>query len=596
MRCRLLQCALLPTLIASSALADTDGWTRIGPEGGNLTAIAFDPDRPELQYAVAQYQLFRRRDGGAWTRILPDEPAYGLAAAPGGRVYVGGYGQVLRSRDHGATFAASAVPANAFIGRVTVDPNDPDVVYAVATNLPYGPDGQSLWRSNDGGASWQLLRELPSERVAGVAIDPEAPSTLYVALERSGLLVSSDGGLTWTSPETPPCGDGSGEPPRCVTALLARPGALLIGTYDAGVLRSADGGATWQAVSAAAFVGDLAAATDAGDVLYAGGATVWPGRGRDAGARGLLLRSDDGGISWQATGDAPPAPVVTVAGDPRDADRVLAGTGSIDGSPGHGLYASADAGAAWQLDQRGLDAVCGYAIAAAATATTTLHVSAPVDTASLYRSADRGRTWSSPPLDPTWIQAFAIAVDPNDPLRVYAAVPADGLFVSDDGGATWQRRLEELQPLDVAVDPFAPDTIYLALNDGRLALSEDAGATVRFASVPGGTDSGFGSLQVAVGDADGAIYALSYGALLTSRDRGDSWEFALYASGNDYFSALAVAATAPATVYVAGADGLRVSEDGGRTWQLAPVPAEPLDQVQVLAVDPSDARVAYGLS
>lgn len=600
MRRRLLQCALLPTLIASGAMADPEGWTRIGPEGGRLTAVAYDPVRPELTYAIAQYQLFRRSGAGSWTRVLPDESAYGLAVAPGGRVYVGGFGRVLRSRDHGATFTAVALPANTGIGRLAVDPTDPDVAYAVNTVHPWFLDGveqQTLWRSADGGASWQALRTLPAERIAGVAVGPDVPTTLYVGAERAGILVSSDGGATWTNPESSPCPglDQNGEPRRCVEAILARSGALLIGTYDAGVLRSADGGATWQAVSDPAYVDDLSVAAGAADVLYAAGATAWPGLGRDAGVRGLVLRSEDGGASWQATDDAPTAPVAAVAADPRDPDHLLAATGSVDGFAGHGLYASRDAGASWRLDQRGLDATCAHAIAAAATATTTLHISAPVDTASLYRSQDRGQTWMAPALDPQQVTAYALAVDPNDPLRVYAAVLGDGLLVSADGGASWERRdLGGLEALDVAVDPFAPETVYIALNDARLAVSRDGGATLEFASLPGGTDFGF--MQIEVDDAAGAVYALSYGALLASRDQGATWEFALYAAGNDYFSALAVAPTTPATVYVAGSDGLRVSEDGGRTWRFAPVPLAPPDTVQVLAVDTSNARVAYGIA
>lgn len=104
----------------------------------------------------------------------------------------------------------------------------------------------------------------------------------------------------------------------------------------------------------------------------------------------------------------------------------------------------------------------------------------------IYKSTDAGKTWTHHGLEDAQ-QIAAIAVDPRDPNRVFAAVLGHpygpntqrGVFRSTDGGGTWQRVLykdENTGAFDLEIDPSNPNTIYASLWEARLGPSEDGNA------------------------------------------------------------------------------------------------------------------------
>ncbi|HEV2854836.1 MAG TPA: hypothetical protein VHC97_18725 [Thermoanaerobaculia bacterium] len=104
--------------------------------------------------------------------------------------------RVLRSRDGGATWTdASAGLRPGFIARVSVDPVNPDVLYA-----GYGPylrdPGDGVWKSTDGGATWKRAgSELAGQPVA--ALLATAPGRVYAALFDGRVFRSTDAGASW---------------------------------------------------------------------------------------------------------------------------------------------------------------------------------------------------------------------------------------------------------------------------------------------------------------------------------------------------------------------------------------------------------------
>jgi len=164
-------------------------------------------------------------------------------------------------------------------------------------------------------------------------------------------------------------------------------------------------------------------------------------------------------------------------------------------------------------------------------------------------SADGGATWTrlSDVLDPP-VDFHAMAVSYADPTVLYGWDSGGrGLFRSDDAGSTWTR----LEPAGLP-DPRV------------LALGAPAEPDVVFAGTPAG--------------------------LFRSDDRGETWSaFAGYAGGA--VTAIGCDPSDPADLLVAGQGGIARTIDGGRTWATTPLPTS--DFVGALAISPAEEEVAY---
>jgi photosystem II stability/assembly factor-like uncharacterized protein len=96
----------------------------------------------------------------------------------------------------------------------------------------------------------------------------------------------------------------------------------------------------------------------------------------------------------------------------------------------------------------------------------------------LFRSPDRGRTWTriGPQFARRWVRL--VVAGPRGSRRLTVSILGQGLFRSDDGGAAW-RRLETGLPQDdieaLAVDPADPDRVYAGTHNNGLFYSVDGG-------------------------------------------------------------------------------------------------------------------------
>ncbi len=226
----------------------------------------------------------------------------------------------------------------------------------------------------------------------------------------------------------------------------------------------------------------------------------------------------------------------------------------------------------------------------------------------IYKSANAGKTWEHLGLR-DGEQIPALAVDPHDPNRIFAAVLGHpyganeerGIYRSLDGGATWKKVLykdAETGGSDVQIDPSHPNVVYASLWEETLAPWEDGNT---YDGTKGGlfksTDGGdtwkqltkglpedVVHIQVALAASDeNRLYATlatkresGYGSgtglgLYRSDDAGESWykatddpRPALKIGGGDLPIAM-VDPKNPDEVYSASIVTMR-SEDGGKTW------------------------------
>jgi photosystem II stability/assembly factor-like uncharacterized protein len=201
----------------SGAKKTTDGgktWTQIQPDpkifvrpNGDARKFTIDPSNPSTLYAVlVDNGISKSINGGeSWTSINTGLTfgyygfyAYGVAVDPmtPSTLYAGSQGAV-KSTDSGATWKPvneGLLLPNGFLvtpQALAIDPGTPSIIYAATYS--------GLFRTVDGAQQWSIMENgFPAQSVTDVAIDPSDPSTVYAATYQSGIVRSTDRGLSWT--------------------------------------------------------------------------------------------------------------------------------------------------------------------------------------------------------------------------------------------------------------------------------------------------------------------------------------------------------------------------------------------------------------
>lgn len=331
-----------PALAESPGTVDPSGyselrWRLIGPfRGGWATMAAGVPGEPDTYYfAGAGSGVWKTVDAGRTWRSVGNDlpPAIGaLAIAPSApNTIYAGTGQVaprydvasgrgiFKSTDGGKTWQNLGLAATRNIGRIWVDPNNPDIVVVAALGHLFGPNTErGVYLSTDGGKSWVHSLSIDEDTgVVDLAADPTNPNLLYAAAWQvrgspwldyfeplsgpgSAIYRSTDGGASWTRL----AGNGwpQGALGRIGLAVTHTPQgtriyATVASKIDGGIWRSDDGGDHWQRVNTdqatfgAWYFSRLTVDPRDPDVLYSAGQSI--------------RRSTDGGRTWTIVKGAP---------------------------------------------------------------------------------------------------------------------------------------------------------------------------------------------------------------------------------------------------------------------------------------------------
>jgi photosystem II stability/assembly factor-like uncharacterized protein len=287
--------AAAQSIVLDSTTTSQLRWRYIGPVGNRVSSVAGVPGDPSVYYAgAASGGIWKTTDAGIhWSPIFDSQDVSSigaLAVAPSNpNIVWAGTGEpfirshisigngVYKSTDAGRTWKRMGLEASGRIGRIAIDPTNPDIVFIAAQGHSYGPQQErGIYRTTDGGQTWSRVLFV-DENTGGidVVMHPTDRQTLFAAMWQlemhtwtresggpgSGLYVSHDGGTKWTKLQ------GNGLPthaigkiglaiaqsnPNRVYALIETgDGVPFHGqpTDNGELWRSEDGGKTWKVVS-----------------------------------------------------------------------------------------------------------------------------------------------------------------------------------------------------------------------------------------------------------------------------------------------------------------------------------------------------------
>ena len=364
-------------------------WRMLGPfRGGRVAAVSGVVGRPsEFYFGSVNGGVWKTIDGGrVWTPIFDSQPVASvgaIAVAPSAPdvVYVGsgestlrdsvGFGNgMYKSTDAGKTWTHIGLDGTQHIGKIAVDPRNPNVLFVAAIGHLYAPNAErGVYRSRDGGRTWsQVLFKDANIGAVEVVIDPTNSNVVYAGLWSTrrppwytyapsnapggGIFKSSDGGNTWRQLTTGLPKEGIGRTGIAVApsnsrrvyavidCLVPEPGAkppeptgeppLGAGPgrggqqgppLQGGFFRSDDGGATWTRLSNDTalwgrgwYFEKLTVDPKDADTVYVPNVAV--NRSRDGGKTWDVLRGSPGGDDYHQPWVSPDDPnTMIVASD-----------------------------------------------------------------------------------------------------------------------------------------------------------------------------------------------------------------------------------------------------------------------------------------
>ena len=324
---------------------------------------------------------------------------------------------------------------NPGLGRINVikeSPQDSDVLYV-------GSPSGGLWKSTDGGGSWNpLTDDLAGIGVSGIAINPNHPDSIYIGTGDGdgadtysvGVLLSPDGGESW---ETTGLGFDVAQGVR-VSKLAFRPGntqELWVATNE-GLYRTTDGAENWQLMIGGEFMRDIEFHPTDSSIIYA--------------SSDRIHRSTDGGETFNIVPGLPSAFSVnrwTIAVTPADSSRVYALAGDQDDSSFLGLYMSTNSGESFELQSN----------------------SPNIFSYPQNGGGGGGQSWYD----------IALTASPTNPDLIYAG--GINVWLSTDGGESWVINSHWEHPTSIGYTHA--DIHFLEFGEAGLYCGSDGGVFLK---------------------------------------------------------------------------------------------------------------------
>lgn len=486
-------------------------WREIGPAnmGGRIDDFAVVESNPNIVYAgTASGGVWKTTNGGTtWEPVFDNEAVStigDLAVAPADPsvVWVGtgepnnrqssswGNG-VYKSADGGRTWQHTGLRETHHIGRILIHPRNPEVVYVAAVGRLWGPNKErGVFKTVDGGRTWTHILFLNEDTgVVDLAMDPQSPDTLFAAAYQRRRSVSGFA--------------GSG------------PGSALY--------KSTDGGANWRKLTRGLPYEKGEGETGRiGVQVYRGNPNIVYALVEHR--NGGTFRSDDRGETWTRMSETNPRPMYysQIHIDPNNDLRIW-----VLGAP---VYTSEDGGKTF-VTTRG-QRIHGDYHAMWINPANSQHMIVGTD-GGIHWTWDGGRSWDF--VNTLALgQFYEIGVDLRDPYFICGGLQDNGSWCGPS--RTWFQqgianddwvRVGSGDGFYVQIDPADPATLYAESQDGNLIrrdLRTGESRPIRPREKDGEARYRFqwnSPIVISAHDAKTIYYGGNF--LFKSTDRGDTW-------------------------------------------------------------------------
>jgi photosystem II stability/assembly factor-like uncharacterized protein len=572
---------------AQAAAARSGNWVSAGPTniGGRVSDVELIPTSFDTIYAgAASGGVFKSVDGGqTWTPIFDDalslsigdialDPSNsniiyvgtGEVNAGGGSQTYDGFG-LYRSTDGGQTWEHLGLEDTRYIGRVVIDPLNTRRIFVAAMGKLFGVNSErGLYRSTDGGLSWeQSLFISDSTGCIDVVIHPANPDTVYATM--------------WER--------------------IRRPDRRSYGGVTCGLYRSYDGGDTWQELTGGlpnnspnvGRIGISLCASQPGILyaIYADNIGYFDG----------VYKTTDGGNSWIRTNDGALGSIYASYGWWFGNIRVDPVNPNIVYAMGLDVYKTNNGGQSWfyssgsmHVDQHGLyihPQNPNYVVAG--------------NDGGIYVSQNGGSGYTKSPNLPI-TQFYTGEVDYQFPERLYGGTQDNGTNRTLTGNPNQWYNIYSGDGFYVLVDPSDNNYVYAESQYGYLVRSTNGGTVFQYAlSGVAGSRKNWSS-PLAMDPSNPQVLYFGTERVNKTVNRAVSWTPVSPdlskgpPSGNLIFgtiTTIAVAPSDPNTIYAGTDDGnVWVTRNGGSNW-VSISATLPGRWITRLAVDPFEARTAY---
>jgi photosystem II stability/assembly factor-like uncharacterized protein len=542
-------------------------WESVGPTniGGRVTDLVIHPNNANILFAgTSAGGIFKTTDRGrTWKPVFDKAGSLSIGslamASSNTRVLYAGTGEangaadsgafigdgMYKSTDGGRSWQHIGLDSSFHIGRVVVNPFDENHVFVAVAGLMYGKNKErGLYETKDGGKTWKnILFVSDSTSCIDVVINPQHPNIIYAA--------------TWDR--------------------IRRPWERQYAGKHSRIYRSKDGGITWEQLTNGlapnvAEPGRIGIAICAAqpNVLYASFT-------QDARSNKFegLYKTTDGGDTWRRTNDYFLQGMYSDFGWFFGNVRVDPNNPNIVYVLGVSLMKSTDGGQSWKrinngihVDQHALEVFPGNS-----------DFVVVGNDGGLYVSENGGNTWQhSKTLAITQFYECEVAQSVNN--HYYGGTQDNGTVMTDDGRWGNWRGILGGDGFHVIVDPNTPDIIYAEYQWGNLFRSFDGGRNFQWAR------SGINEMERRNWNTpielDPKNYAvLYYGTtrLYRSDNRASSWVAispdltkGQHPSGSTFYGTITAIEVSPANtqvIWVGTDDGnVQVTTNGGTNWNL----------------------------